>query len=143
MFNPTVIHNPRNTQSRGEIATRVISTARELQITTYAIFTPGDDSHALNADHAIELPSASTFLDVDALINLTKSHDLDAVHPGYGFLSESDVFARRMWQEAGVVVVGPGWDILENTGDKLKARELAERCKSTNTPVVISSHGMD
>lgn len=68
-------------------------------------------------------------MSIDALLNIVKEHQIDAVHPGYGFLSESEKFSKRMWEEAGVMVVGPGWGILENTGDKLKARQLAERCK--------------
>ena len=68
-------------------------------------------------------------MNIDVLIGIVKKHNIDAVHPGYGFLSESDEFAERMWKDAGVVVVGPGWGILSNTGDKLKARQLAERCK--------------
>jgi pyruvate carboxylase len=68
-------------------------------------------------------------MNIDALIDIVKSNGVDAVHPGYGFLSESDVFAKRMWEEAGAVVVGPGWSILAKTGDKLKARALAEQCK--------------
>jgi pyruvate carboxylase len=65
---------------------------------------------------------------VDELIKIVKHYQIDAVHPGYGFLSESDVFAERMWKEAGTVVIGPGWEILAHTGDKLKARQLAEQC---------------
>jgi pyruvate carboxylase len=68
-------------------------------------------------------------MNIDALIELINRYHIDAVHPGYGFLSESDVFAKRAWEEADAVVVGPGWGILGKTGDKLKARELAERCK--------------
>jgi pyruvate carboxylase len=68
-------------------------------------------------------------MSIDALIEIVKKHQVDTIHPGYGFLSESEVFAKRMWDEAGAVVVGPGWGILSNTGDKLKARQLAERCK--------------
>lgn len=119
------------TDRRGEIATRIISSARELDIDTYAIYTAGDTSHGLGAAHAIELPSASAFMSIDTLIEITKKHQIDSVHPGYGFLSESEDFAKRLWEEAGVVVVGPGWGILSNTGDKLKARQLAERCKLT------------
>lgn len=77
----------------------------------------------------IQLPSASAFMNIDALIDIVKKNDIDAVHPGYGFLSESDVFAKRMWNEAGAVVVGPGWAVLASTGDKLKARLLANECK--------------
>ncbi|KAL1801334.1 hypothetical protein ACET3X_001676 [Alternaria dauci] len=118
--------------NRGEIATRIISSARELEIETYAIYVSGDDSHAVRANHAIKLPSASTFMSIDGLIDIIKQHEIDAVHPGYGFLSESEDFSKRAWEEAGAVVVGPGWGILSSTGDKLKARQLAEQC---NVPV--------
>ena len=114
---------------RGEIATRVISSARELDIETYAIYVSGDASHAARAAHVIELPSAASFMNIQALVDIVKKHKIDAVHPGYGFLSESGEFTKRMWEEVGAVVVGPGWGILGNTGDKLKARLLAEKCK--------------
>lgn len=68
-------------------------------------------------------------MDIDALISIVQKHQIDAVHPGYGFLSESEGFSKRMWDEAGVIVVGPGHRILADTGDKLKARELAQRCE--------------
>lgn len=68
-------------------------------------------------------------MNIEALIEIVKKHQIDAIHPGYGFLSESEDFAKRVWDEAHAVVVGPGWGILANTGDKLKARHLAERCK--------------
>jgi len=113
---------------RGEIATRIISSARELSLETYAIYTSGDSSHASRAAHALVVPSAATFTNISALIDIVKKNRIDAVHPGYGFLSENEEFARRMWQEAGAVVVGPGWGILGRTGDKLKARALAEEC---------------
>ena len=115
--------------NRGEIATRIISTARELDIETYAIYIADDNSHAVRAAQAIKLSSASTFMNIDELINIIKQHQIDAVHPGYGFLSESEEFCKRIWDEAGAVVVGPGWGILANTGDKLKARQLAEKCE--------------
>ncbi|CAN9128754.1 unnamed protein product [Alternaria sp. RS040] len=118
--------------NRGEIATRIISSARELEIETHAIYVSGDDSHAVRANHAIKLPSASTFMNIDGLIEIIKHYEIDAVHPGYGFLSESEDFSKRAWKEAGAVVVGPGWGILSSTGDKLKARQLAEQC---NVPV--------
>ncbi|KAJ4299316.1 hypothetical protein N0V90_004560 [Kalmusia sp. IMI 367209] len=82
-------------------------------------------------------------MNIDALIDIVKKHEIDAVHPGYGFLSESAEFAKRMWNEASAVVVGPGWEILEATGDKLKARELAERCNVPVSPALLtptSSH---
>ncbi|KAF2472488.1 uncharacterized protein BDR25DRAFT_333308 [Lindgomyces ingoldianus] len=125
--------------NRGEIATRIISSARELGIQTYAIYTSGDTSFAARAAHAIPLPSAATFMNIQALIDLVKKHQIDAVHPGYGFLSESEEFSRRMWEEAGAVVVGPGWGILASTGDKLRARLLAAECNVPVCPALSTS----
>lgn len=122
--------------NRGEIATRIISSARELDLETYAIYTNGDDSHAARAAHMIKLDSVSSFMSTDAIITICKQHEIDAVHPGYGFLSESEVFAKRAWEEAGAAVVGPGWGILEDTGNKLKARQLAERCQVPVAPAL-------
>ncbi|KAB2569939.1 Pyruvate carboxylase, partial [Lasiodiplodia theobromae] len=122
--------------NRGEIATRIITAARELSIPTYAVYTSNDASHVRHATRAIELPSTSSYMDIPYLITLIKQHDIDAVHPGYGFLSESAEFARRAWEEAGAAVVGPGWGILEQTGDKLKARKLAEECSIPVTPAL-------
>ncbi len=68
-------------------------------------------------------------MSIYALIEIVKKYQIDAVHPGYGFLSECEEFAKRVWDGAGAVVVGPGWAILSNTGDKLKARKLAEECE--------------
>ena len=67
-------------------------------------------------------------MNINDLIDIAKEYQIDSIHPGYGFLSESEVFAERMWQEASAMVVGPGWKTLANTGDKLKARMLAEQC---------------
>ena len=69
-------------------------------------------------------------MSIDGLIEIIEHYKIDAVHPGYGFLSESEDFSRRVWKEAGAVVVGPGWGILSSTGDKLKARQLAEQCRT-------------
>ncbi|KAF2439341.1 hypothetical protein P171DRAFT_121209 [Karstenula rhodostoma CBS 690.94] len=124
--------------NRGEIATRILSAAQELSIQTCAIYTSGDSSHTSHADHSIELPSASTFMDISALIDIVKKHEIDAVHPGYGFLSESAEFAKRMWDEAGAIVIGPGWEILEATGDKLRARQLAEKCNVPVSPALLT-----
>ncbi|OJD36626.1 putative carboxylase:pyruvate acetyl-CoA/propionyl-CoA [Diplodia corticola] len=123
--------------NRGEIATRIMTAARELSIPTYAVYTSNDATHVRYATRAIELPSASSYMDIPYLISLIKQHNIDAVHPGYGFLSESAEFARRVWDEAGAVVVGPGWEILEQTGDKLKARKLAEECSVPVTPALL------
>lgn len=117
------------THTSGEIATRILSTARELSLETYAIYSSNDTSHTAGAAHAIELRSAASYLDIPELVAIAKKHEIDAVHPGYGFLSESAEFSRRLWEEAGALMVGPGSEILERTGDKLRARVLAEECK--------------
>lgn len=97
------------------------------------MYTENDTSHTYYANHAIKLPSPASYLDIDHLIKVARDHRIDAVHPGYGFLSESADFARRMQEEAGIPVIGPGHDILQRTGDKLQARLLAEEC---NVPVL-------
>ncbi|THX71723.1 hypothetical protein D6D04_09397 [Aureobasidium pullulans] len=122
--------------NRGEIATRIISCARELDIETFAIYIAGDDSHTLGAAHAIKLESASSFMNIDELLRIVRDNNIDSAHPGYGFLSESEEFSKRMWEEANAIVVGPGWEILSNTGDKLKAKLLAEKCQVPTTPAL-------
>ena len=94
-----------------------------------AVYTDGDESHSIGASDAIELSSASSYLSIDELLHVVKANHIDAIHPGYGFLSESDVFAKRMWQEANAVVIGPGWDMLSRFSDKAAARRLAKECK--------------
>ncbi|KFY38490.1 hypothetical protein V495_06549 [Pseudogymnoascus sp. VKM F-4514 (FW-929)] len=122
--------------NRGEIAIRILSSARELGLETYTLYTADDTSHTHHATHALSIPSPSTYLDIPALITIIKSHNIDAVHPGYGFLSESAEFAHRVWTDASAVVVGPGWDALARTGDKLAARQLAEECKVPVLPAL-------
>ncbi|PYH41757.1 putative pyruvate carboxylase [Aspergillus saccharolyticus JOP 1030-1] len=73
------------------------------------------------------LASSAAYLDIPLLIRLAKEHRIEAVHPGYGFLSESAAFARGM-HDAGITVVGPGWETLTRTGDKLQAKQLAVEC---------------
>jgi pyruvate carboxylase len=73
---------------------------------------------------------------------VAQQHNIDAIHPGYGFLSESAEFSWRMW-EAGVAVIGPGWEILDKTGDKLKARILAEECMLFAPPKKEKLHDAD
>ncbi|KAK2807885.1 hypothetical protein FQN50_005276 [Emmonsiellopsis sp. PD_5] len=128
--------------NRGEIAVRILQAARELpDIETFALYTTEDRSHCdLGApDHALTLPSPASYMDISLLVQLARDNSIDTVHPGYGFLSESAEFARRMWEEAGTKVIGPGWEVLAQTGDKLQAKELAEACgvpilKAMKTP---------
>ncbi|KAK7892875.1 hypothetical protein LTR67_007112 [Exophiala xenobiotica] len=108
--------------NRGEIAIRILQACQELPSPprTFAVYTDNDATHISlgRPHHAIKLPSPSSYM----------NHNIDAVHPGYGFLSESPEFSRRMWTEASCLVVGPGWDVLDRTGDKLKAKQLATEC---------------
>ncbi|KAJ5199173.1 ATP-grasp fold subdomain 1 [Penicillium cf. griseofulvum] len=118
--------------NRGEIAVRILHAARELPepIETFTLYTSDDRSHCDlgRPQHAIEIPSASSYLDILLLIEIAQKHSIDAVHAGYGFLSESAEFAYRMWHEAGSLVIGPGWENLARTGDKLQAKQLAQQC---------------
>lgn len=111
---------------------RILQAARELPepVETYALYVTGDRSHcdAGKPGHAIQISAASAYLNIGEIINIVKKHSIDAVHPGYGFLSESAEFARRMWEEAGAVVIGPGWENLARTGDKIQAKRLAQEC---------------
>ena len=119
--------------NRGEIAIRILQSCHELQPippTTFAIYTDNDTTHVSlgRPHHAIKAPRPASYMNIDYLIGLVKENEIDAVHPGYGFLSESAEFSRRMWTEANCIVVGPGWEVLERTGDKLMAKALAAEC---------------
>ncbi|KAI1320226.1 carbamoyl-phosphate synthase L chain, ATP binding domain-containing protein [Xylariaceae sp. FL0255] len=121
---------------RGEIAKRIIDAARELSIETCALVTPGDTGHALGATRLIPLTSPASFLDIPALVKLAREEKIDAVHPGYGFLSESPEFSRQMWEDARAIVIGPGFEILKKTGDKLAAKALAYACDVPTLPAM-------
>ncbi|KIX02107.1 uncharacterized protein Z518_08046 [Rhinocladiella mackenziei CBS 650.93] len=119
--------------NRGEIAIRILQSCHELPNppATFAIYTDNDSTHVSlgRPHHAIKAPGSSSYVNIDYLISVVKENQIDAVHPGYGFLSESAEFSRRMWTEAGCVVVGPGWEVLERTSDKLMAKTLAVECE--------------
>ncbi|MCX6006992.1 MAG: carbamoyl-phosphate synthase large subunit [Chloroflexi bacterium] len=117
--------------NRGEISIRIARAAADLGIGSAAVY-PSDDSkslHVLSADEALVLPGkgASAYLDIEQIILLARSSGCDAVHPGYGFLSENPSFARRCAEE-GLMFIGPRPDILELFGNKAEARALAKRC---------------
>jgi acetyl/propionyl-CoA carboxylase alpha subunit/acetyl-CoA carboxylase carboxyltransferase component len=117
--------------NRGEIAIRIMRAAAEMGIRTVAVF-PDDDSsslHTRKADEARRLSGAgaAAYLDGEQIVALAKEAGCDAIHPGYGFLSENAAFARRC-ALAGITFIGPRAEILELFGDKVQARALAERC---------------
>jgi len=116
--------------NRGEIAIRIARAAGELGIRSAAVFSE-DDAHSLHvarADeaHALRGKGPSAYLDGEQLVAIAREHGCDALHPGYGFLSESAAFAARC-TEAGVVFVGPRPETLALLGDKTLARELASQ----------------
>src|SRR5271157_1633144 len=125
--------NPSNLliANRGEIAIRVMRAAAELGMRTTAVYSD-DDIHSLHtrkADHSIAIKGAGAkaYLDAERIIAIAKESGCDAIHPGYGFLSENAAFARRC-ALAGITFVGPRAEMLELFGDKVQARALAERC---------------
>ncbi|HUA33815.1 MAG TPA: carboxyl transferase domain-containing protein [Candidatus Binataceae bacterium] len=117
--------------NRGEIAIRIIEAAAALSMRTVAIYSEDDANslHVVRADEArrISGTGAAAYLDADQIVALGKDAAADAIHPGYGFLSENAAFARKCI-DAGIVFVGPSPEMLELFGDKVKARELAHRC---------------
>ncbi len=115
--------------NRGEIAIRVMRAARDLGIATVAVYSEDDASslHVAKADVARRLPGsgALAYLDDEAILAVAKDEGCDAIHPGYGFLSENAAFAARCRDE-GITFVGPLPETLALFGDKLRARALAE-----------------
>lgn len=117
--------------NRGEIAIRIARAAAELGIPSVAVFAEDDAAslHLRKADQAVALKGrgAAAYLDMQQLLDAALANGCDAVHPGYGFLSENAAFAR-LCEGAGVRFIGPAADALDTFGDKARARELAERC---------------
>ncbi|HBJ36879.1 MAG TPA: pyruvate carboxylase, partial [Planctomycetaceae bacterium] len=117
--------------NRSEIATRVFRSATELGIRTVAIYSHEDRYalHRFKADEAYQIGKPGepirSYLDIPAIVAICKLHDIDAVHPGYGFLSENPEFALAL-EEAGIRFVGPSVQALRSLGDKTQARELAK-----------------
>ena len=117
--------------NRGEIAIRVARAAAELGITTVAVYSSEDANslHRSKADEAVPLQGrgARAYLDIEQLVGLASDNRCDALHPGYGFLSENAEFATRLG-EADITFVGPTPETLALLGDKVKARQLAAEC---------------
>ncbi|CCX04365.1 putative pyruvate carboxylase [Pyronema domesticum] len=113
--------------NRGEIAIRILHAARELGIETVTLHTTSDTSHTHHAHASLLLPSPTAFTDIPLIISLARSNGIDAIHPGYGFLSESPVFSLAC-KEVDILFVGPSTDILNLCGSKTDARNLATSC---------------
>src|ERR1700722_7118247 len=114
--------------ARGEIAVRIMATAAVLGLRTVAVYPDdaADCAHVARADASVRLPGAgaAAYLDLPAVLAAAQQAGADAVHPGYGFLSENPALARACAQ-AGLVFVGPSAEALELFGDKTRARERA------------------
>ncbi|MFV2066997.1 MAG: pyruvate carboxylase, partial [Pirellulales bacterium] len=127
--------------NRSEIAIRVFRSAHELGIRTVGLYTHEDRYalHRLKADEAYRIGAPGepirTYLDIDAILALATEHQIDAIHPGYGFLSENPDFARAC-DAAGILFVGPSVETLEQLGDKLTARRIA---RAVGVPVLGGS----
>ena len=127
--------------NRGEIAIRVLRAASELQLRTVAIYTYEDrySLHRYKADESYQIgpddEPLRPYIDIRAIINLAKEKKVDAIHPGYGFLSENVDFARACL-EAGIEFVGPAPESMERLGDKVAAKKLA---RSVGVPLIEDS----
>ena len=159
MFEKVLIAN------RGEIAIRIMRACKELGIKTIAIYSDTDESALFTkyADEAVPLNSSilsQSYLDLDKIINIAKEHGADAIHPGYGFLSENSKLGE-ICQENGITLIGPNKEAIEAMGDKITSKKLMvekgvptvpgdkegitdievakERAKEIGYPVIIKS----
>ncbi|KAM6496884.1 pyruvate carboxylase [Amanita muscaria] len=129
--------------NRGEIAIRVFRTAHELAMHTVAIYSFEDrlSAHRQKADEAYQVGKGLTpvgaYLAQDDIIRIALEHGVDMIHPGYGFLSENAQFARKV-EQAGIAFVGPSPEVIDELGDKTKARQLAMKI---GVPVVPGTPG--
>jgi len=123
--------------NRGEIALRVMRSAKEMGIKTIAVFSEADRAalHVRFADEAVCIgppPSSQSYLVMDKIINAAKETNADAIHPGYGFLSENEDFARKV-KDAGLIFIGPSAESMEIMGSKLGAKAAVSKF---NVPLV-------
>lgn len=129
--------------NRGEIAVRVIRACRELNIRTVAVYSEPDANsmHVQMADEAICIgkgPSADSYLRIDRIVSAAEISDVDAIHPGYGFLSENAHFAD-VCENCKIAFIGPSAEVMKNFGDKQTSRVLAEAAR---VPVPPGSNGL-
>ncbi len=119
--------------NRGEIAVRIIKTARQMGIETVAIFTQAEEDalHVEKADVKVRMKGFSiddTYLNAAQIVQIALQHKVDGIHPGYGFLSENDDFAQ-LCQDNGIVFIGPAPELIKMMGNKDEANKIAEACK--------------
>ena len=136
MFNKILIAN------RGEIACRVIATCRRLGIATVAVYSDADRNarHVRLADEAIHIgaaPAAESYLRAEVILDAARRSGAQAIHPGYGFLSENAGFARAC-DAAGIVFIGPPASAIDAMGDKSSAKALLQ---TASVPLTPGYHG--
>src|SRR2546425_136464 len=139
MFKKLLIAN------RGEIAVRVARACREMGISPVAVYSDADRAslHVRVADQAIHIgpsPSNESYLVIDKIINAAKKSGAEAIHPGYGFLSENAEFAEAV-ERAGLVLVGPPASAMKLMGSKTSARRTAESAGATIVPGTLEHLG--
>lgn len=125
--------------NRGEIAMRIFRACHDLGLTAVAIYsnedtysafrTAADESYLIGENES----PLGAYLDIPRIIELARLHECDAIHPGYGFLSENGEFARAC-EQAGIKFIGPSSRILDMMGDKLSAKQMALECDVPTTP---------
>ncbi len=130
--------------NRGEIAVRILRTARDMGIATVAVYSDADSQSLFVkfADEAIALGGnlpAESYLDSDKILDAAKRCGADAIHPGYGFLSENSAFAKAC-ADAGINFIGPSAEVIRKLGSKSEAKEIA---KKAGVPVVPGYNGVD
>src|SRR5579883_3085335 len=132
MFKKILIAN------RGEIACRVIKTARRMEIETVAVYSEADRDalHVEMADEAVLIgppPAAESYLLIDRIVEACRKTGAEAVHPGYGFLSEREAFPRAL-KDAGIVFIGPNPDAIAAMGDKIESKKAAANADVSTVP---------
>jgi propionyl-CoA carboxylase alpha chain len=124
--------------NRGEVACRVMRTCRRLGIKTVAVYSDADAEalHVREADEAVRIgpaPTAESYLRIDAILAACKATGAEAVHPGYGFLSENAAFAKAL-EKAGIVFIGPSMAAVAAMGDKIESKILAQKAGVSTVP---------
>ena len=124
--------------NRGEIAIRIARACREADLESIAVYSDADRDapHTRAADRAVRIgpaPSAQSYLDISRIVSAAEITNVDAIHPGYGFLSENAHFAE-VCESCNIKFIGPGPEASRQTGDKVMAKELAKRTKIPTVP---------
>ncbi len=130
--------------NRGEIATRIIKGCREMGISTVAVYSEVDRNslHVQTANEAVFIgsaPAAESYLNIDSIIQAARQTGAEAIHPGYGFLSENADFARRCEAEK-IVFIGPNSKAMELVGDKIRSRQTMEKAGIPIIPGMKGTH---